>query len=387
MNKKVLIFGPIGDFGGRDVEVNIIAKSLNGKYNISLLSSIYISDKSYALADLAVQNFTSFQIQAFNSSLLLRILAYVLKFKNKKNKKAYAFVKNKLSKKIFNFKKNNISILESKIKESDVVIACVQLSSNYLKELVEISNKHNKPCIVRTTGTIRDFDIKKTDFLKRVALFVHHSETNARNLNNQIELPYTIIDQCALNDNCLLELPINFNQKKKYGFLGRISREKGIIELIDFFCKNDDYEFIVAGNGVLKNDIEIKSKEKKNIKFLGQINQQELYKFFKEIDVLVIASHEESGPLVGLEAMAAGKIIISTKVGAMEDRLFSTENDFWIDINQKKSINLSIEIIEQLKQADLVKIAEINRQVYVKKYSFATIKSQYLALIDNIIVK
>jgi len=137
----------------------------------------------------------------------------------------------------------------------------------------------------------------------------------------------------------------------------------------------------------LKNDIEIKSKEKKNIKFLGQINQQELYKFFKEIDVLVIASHEESGPLVGLEAMAAGKIIISTKVGAMEDRLFSTENDFWIDINEKKSINLSIEIIEQLKQADLVKIAEINRQVYVKKYSFATIKSQYLALIDNIIVK
>jgi len=68
LNKKVLIFGPIGDFGGRDVEVNIIAKSLNGKYNISLLSSIYISDKSYALADLAIQNFTSFQIQAFNTS-------------------------------------------------------------------------------------------------------------------------------------------------------------------------------------------------------------------------------------------------------------------------------------------------------------------------------
>ena len=35
MNKKVLIFGPIGDFGGRDVEVNIIAKSLNEKYNVS----------------------------------------------------------------------------------------------------------------------------------------------------------------------------------------------------------------------------------------------------------------------------------------------------------------------------------------------------------------
>ena len=387
MNKKVLIFGPIGDFGGRDVEVNIIAKSLNEKYNVSLLSSIYISNKSYALVDFAIQNFTSFQIEAYKSSFFLRILANILELKNKRNKKAYGFVKNKLSKKIFNFKKKNISILENMIRETDVVVACVQLSSNYLKELVEISNRHNKPCVIRTTGTIKDFDIVKNDFLKKVTLFVHHSETNAKNLNSQIELPYAIIDQCALNDNYLLELPINFNQKKKYGFLGRISKEKGIKELIDFFCKNDDYEFIVAGNGALKNDIESRCKEKINIKFLGQINQQELYNFFKEIDILIIASHEESGPLVGLEAMAAGKIIISTKVGAMEDRLFATENKFWIDIKEKKSIISCIERINQLKEADLVEIGEINRQVYVKNYSFPTIKSQYLTLIDNIIVK
>jgi glycosyltransferase involved in cell wall biosynthesis len=43
--------------------------------------------------------------------------------------------------------------------------------------------------------------------------------------------------------------------------------------------------------------------------------------FYEGIDAFAIASHAEGGPVTGVEAMAAGRSIVSTPVGAMPHRL------------------------------------------------------------------
>ena len=46
MRKKVIIIGPLVDNGGREVETNIIAKSLENDYDLTILSTVYVTPKS-----------------------------------------------------------------------------------------------------------------------------------------------------------------------------------------------------------------------------------------------------------------------------------------------------------------------------------------------------
>ena len=50
--KKILIFGPFGDYGGRDVEVNIIAKALQPHFEVDIISSEYMTKSSFALKNI-----------------------------------------------------------------------------------------------------------------------------------------------------------------------------------------------------------------------------------------------------------------------------------------------------------------------------------------------
>lgn len=225
MKKKILLFGPIGDFGGRDIEVNIIAKTISDQYQTAVFSSIYITENSYAIQGLKEVNFNSFEKEIYKSNWFLRVLAQVFYWKNKKKKLPYAYLKNDISNSFFDFEKAQKKILFNELKNTDAVIACVQPTSSYLKEAVEICHKLNKPFFIRTTGTIRKFDISAFQFLKNVTCFIHHSKSNANNLNKQLPLPFVIIDQCAQFESKLLALPISKNQNI-YGYLGRLSSEK-----------------------------------------------------------------------------------------------------------------------------------------------------------------
>ena len=52
LKNKILLIGPIGDFGGREVEVNIIARALENDFNVSILSTGYMTADSFALKNL-----------------------------------------------------------------------------------------------------------------------------------------------------------------------------------------------------------------------------------------------------------------------------------------------------------------------------------------------
>ena len=73
-----------------------------------------------------------------------------------------------------------------------------------------------------------------------------------------------------------------------------------------------------------------------------------------------------------------GKIILSTDVGAMKERLDDTANDFWFAINDEPSFMDSLEKIEQLSDDDFQEIAVKNREKYLQEYQLTSIKRKYL---------
>lgn len=127
--------------------------------------------------------------------------------------------------------------------------------------------------------------------------------------------------QGGVNFENILQSPeINYVEDTcvTFGYLGRLSSEKGILNLIKAFESLEkryfNIRFEIGGIGKLENSLKKYCGNKsENIHFVGEVKNTN--HFFSKIDVLLIASTSEGGPLVLLEAMAAGKIVVATPVG------------------------------------------------------------------------
>lgn len=168
---------------------------------------------------------------------------------------------------------------------------------------------------------------------------------------------------------------------KKIIYVGRVTKEKGIRELITASEKLPEKEFIIVGP---PDDEDIVFPENSNITVLGRKPHEETIELMKKSDVLILPSYSEGFPLSVLEGMSCGLPIIATNVGAIPDMigevggcLIEKENAGQIvdaiksleekDIRQKMSI-CNTEKVKNCYQIDVVvkQITEIYKQVQKK---------------------
>jgi len=379
-NKKILLFGPIGDFGGRELEAGFIANALNNEYNVKICSTVYCTERSQVFNFIAKEQMFSLSKAVINKHLLIKICAFIayMRFGFKFSVPFYFY--NTMNKKYFKLVSKTNQVIEGLVAENDVIIICAQLTSNYLKEVVKYAYLKNIPVIFRTTGTISVYNsIELTtgfDWLEKVTTFMHHSEVNAKKLSLLNKYNYIIIDQCAYNEEKLLRTPSKTIKISNFLVLSRLSKEKQVDIVIKAFNnigKPTDYLHIY-GTGPELVYLKQLAANNSNIVFYGHIAHSQSHELFIKHDCLLISSSEEAGPLTGIEAMAAGLPIISTKVGAMSERL--PDHIYWYDGSQEQ-LELKMQKIKELSISEVNSISKAIRQRYVEKYSMETIKKKY----------
>ncbi len=89
-----------------------------------------------------------------------------------------------------------------------------------------------------------------------------------------------------------------------------------------------------------------------NAHFLGEVSRAQVLSYMKHADVFVCTSREETGPIVVFEAMALGKAVISTKVGAASEVITSGANGYLIEVDD--SATLARTIAALIQQPDQV---------------------------------
>ncbi|MFC6098039.1 glycosyltransferase family 4 protein [Flavobacterium qiangtangense] len=380
--KKIILIGSISDFGGREVEVNTLIHILNKDYRVNLFSTIEMTKKTFALKETKI-DWSTLNDQLLKINFFIRMLAWLTKKKSNSNLPLGCFISNKLSNQLFDLNKLCLRVIKKEIDNVDLVLFCGVFTNGFFKEIVEYCSIQNKIIIFRTTGTVSEIPESLKETLRKISKIIIHSENNSQifktnNLNN-----IKIIDQTTLLEKDLLRIKIGNTPELIYGYLGRFSKEKGILELLANF-KESERQLHIAGSGPLVHEVKNLCENNVNFNFSGALLPSEIASFFSKIDVLIIPSHEESGPLVGVEAMAAGKIILSTRVGAMMDRTNNTQNQFWFDINDKQSLLTSLEAIETLIGERLISIRKELRKKYIDNYSKSKVDSEYLRLIENL---
>jgi len=144
--------------------------------------------------------------------------------------------------------------------------------------------------------------------------------------------------------------------KIKFIYLGRVSKIKGIGELIEAFSKvkkkRKDFICEIIGHGDKPKTLQyfekkvIEKKLEDNIKFLGQITGEEKFDLLSQSDIYIFPSYMEGCPTSVIEALATGLFVISTDVGALNDII---NKDNGIKVKPKEIDSLARAIIFSMK--------------------------------------
>lgn len=154
------------------------------------------------------------------------------------------------------------------------------------------------------------------------------------------------------------------------GYLGRLSPEKNIINLIKAVraLESENIRLMIAGSGPLYN--RLKRLETDRIKVLGYV--EDAAAFYRSLDVFVLPSKLEAQPIVLLEAMASGLPVIATDVG--DNRYFVRRNGMICGASVKE---LRAAIHEMLHE-DRTKMGEESRSMVEQRYTWDKIAARTL---------
>jgi glycosyltransferase involved in cell wall biosynthesis len=116
----------------------------------------------------------------------------------------------------------------------------------------------------------------------------------------------------------------------KIGFVGRLSREKGVDLLLEAFAllsrDRADAQLVLCGEGPLLDCLEARARDLAlfdRVVFAGFVNH--VADVLEKMDIFVMPSLTEGMPMVLMEAMAANKKIVATRVGGMPEMLSAYE--------------------------------------------------------------
>lgn len=181
-------------------------------------------------------------------------------------------------------------------------------------------------------------------------------------------------------------------RKNIIGYVGRLSPEKGILELVKsmpyILDACGECSLMIIGEGEQRPLIEEfidRNGLKDSIKLLGNHPHELLPKYFNEFKLLVIPSLTEGLPNVMLEAMACGTPVIVMPVGSIPDVISEGINGFIFTNRSPKRIAESI--INVMSMPNLDKIV-INARTFIEnEYVFERSSSNIREIVMNIITK
>jgi glycosyltransferase involved in cell wall biosynthesis len=156
------------------------------------------------------------------------------------------------------------------------------------------------------------------------------------------------------------------------GFVGRISKDKGINVLVDAWIKllntnlYNNITLVLCGPYDSRDPIDVRTrdiiKNEETIIHVGEVENTEYY--YNIFDIFVLPSYREGFPTVVLEASSMMLPIITTKSTGCIDSIIENETGIFSEIN---STNISDKIQYYIQNPIISNLHGINGREFVKK--------------------
>ena len=158
-------------------------------------------------------------------------------------------------------------------------------------------------------------------------------------------------------------------------FVGRLSVDKGIKNLVDVFVKlPTSFMLLIVGEIDLRDPIDSKTliaiKKHERIYFTGYM--LDIRPYLKLSDVLVLPSYREGFPNVVLQSLSMKKPVISTDVSGSVDVIKNNINGWIVPKKDNVSLESAILNANMLSKSELNKMGEFGRKLVQENFERRT---------------
>jgi len=204
----------------------------------------------------------------------------------------------------------------------------------------------------------------------------------------------TVIQSIPISSSKIISIPTGIeatwlnekigktSSKKKFLFIGRNERRKGIQELTAAIAlinnPNCEFHFI----GPIPHESQLK---KENVIYHGSItNQEEIKNITRNSDVLICPSYSEGMPNVIMEGMASGLAIIASNVGAV-NLLVNNSNGYLLELSELNNLQQIIVTFIEMKSEDIDVMKQHSVEKIRKNFLWSSIAQLHINFFNDAI--
>lgn len=208
-------------------------------------------------------------------------------------------------------------------------------------------------------------------------------------ISRKAELLYN--KKCLTINNAVdvvANVPRRDEKKVNFLFVGRFCDVKNIDSIIDSFnfvsAKKNDFVFRICGYGDPETELDIKQRIESNkfsdsIVMEGKTNDVE--KFYRQSDVLILVSKREGLPITVLEALSHGLAFVVNAVGGIPEYVTDGYNGFYSRDTSAESIAETIQKI--LSKKEDLPVFQSNSLLVAKAINVKKMAAEYWNLFAN----
>lgn len=175
------------------------------------------------------------------------------------------------------------------------------------------------------------------------------------------------------------------------GMVGRLVWAKGPEYLLrvarEILDEIPETIFVFVGDGPARKDLETMARQlgiEEATLFLGQ--RDDMPSVYASLDVSVLPSLMEGMPMTILEALAAARAVVATRVGAIPQLIRSEETGLLVDPGNTEQLRDAL--LRLLRDGDLrQRLGERGRKLAEKHYSAKAMAQNYIKLYETALIK
>jgi glycosyltransferase involved in cell wall biosynthesis len=233
-----------------------------------------------------------------------------------------------------------------------------------------------------TVGAIESmFYHSKGYYEKYIDTFISPSNFLSELIENRVNNKIEVIPNFTKTQ---ADYTIDENIEDYYLYYGRISDEKGVLELIEIF-KETNLNLLIVGKGPLETIVSAKADASTNVKFIGAKYGKELFKIVKQAKYVVQSSKWfENCPMTIIESFSLGVPVIGSNHSGFIDLIQDGKTGHLLDFNNKKMT------IAKLLQIDMLDVSKLQKNVseyYSKNLSEKIHIEKILAVYNTLLEK
>lgn len=207
----------------------------------------------------------------------------------------------------------------------------------------------------------------------------------------------------GVDTNTMIQLDDKSRFRRKYSLpenkkillaAGNAIRRKGfdvLLKALKQLDKNtlESIFVLILTEGPERGDLEqfiIEHRLKDYVNILDKVKQEELNEYYNAADVFIFPSREEPLGLVGIEAMAAGTIVLASNVGGIPDYIEDGKNGFLFERENDKELSEQITYFLDQKNGSLNTMRD-NMNSVVQSHSLERSSKSIVILFENLIRK